>query len=239
MKYIKLFENFLILEKLTEVNEDVDFIYNKYFKSGIDYIQENDKLDLSLFPKNEISSSELKSSPCQKAHQISPVKININNLKYNNSYIPSLMTINISLSRNAVNHAQWYPTISEASNILDNKNSFLQEFTEHKIKGSIHHELVHWIDDVLNNRHIANKLIRNTKIKNIDFTEIEIQAQIHNIVQLKRKYGDIWDSITFDEMIKMSPPLNVVLKSDGKERWIFKLKKRMAREGLLGKKMYN
>ncbi len=255
MKYIKLFENFQLFEKIADVNEDVDFLYNTYFKEGIDYIQKNNTIDTTLFKKGVVSSSELVSPLSIKAHNVSPIEIFINdeNIKpYNAHYSPYKNIINLCLNSNAVEHLMDYKTIQDAANHLDGnqKKQFMREFDESRIKGTIHHELAHWIDDALHNNNIKMKLSNRKEkgvditSKNINFTDMELHAQIHNIVQLKRKYEDIWNYITFEEMVELSPSLMSVKYSthsnyDDKLKWVFRLKKRMAREGLLGKRMYN
>ena len=44
----------------------------------------------------------------------------------------------------------------------------------------------------------------------INADKMEIQGQIHNIVQLKKEYSDIWDSLTFEDLLKLSTTLNIV-----------------------------
>jgi hypothetical protein len=127
------------------------------------------------------------------------------------------------------------------------KNMFLQEFTEHRVKGSIHHELTHWIDDTLNNNHInryitkyKNKFEKEYSSGNINANYVERQAQIHNIKQLYNSHKLIWDSLTFQEMLNLSPTLVFLfrrLSEDDKKQWTKDIKKRMFRENLLGKMM--
>ncbi len=253
MKHLKAFEQYNIInEKLTDVNEDVDMIYDTYFKDGYDYINEFDKIDISLFKTDTITSAELVSPACKKAHLLNPIKIYINNADIshisNNFYNPFDKIISIRVNNSAIEYANDFESVSDAAdNLTDSqKNSFLNEFKGSSIKGSIHHELAHWIDDTLNNQHLKKKLQKQKEtgvvIKNINFSPMELQAQIHNIVQLKRKYEKIWDDLTFEEMIKLSSSLSSVMKRnddyDARKDWIFRLKKRMARENLLGKKMY-
>jgi len=245
MKYLKKFNLF---EKLTDVNIDVDMIYNEYFKEGIDYINKTDKLDKSLFKKATIYSDSLSSPLCIEANKINPVEILINVKNDSpNHYNPYKKIINLHVSYTATNYVSQYKTLTDAINgLYDSKQriSLSNQFKESTIKGSIHHELVHWIDDSLNNQHILTKLnkAKGKPIKNVNFALFELQSQIHNIVQLKRKYEDVWDNLTFDEMMSMSPALSVVMNNiDSAEKtiWIKRLKKRMSREGLLGKNMYN
>ena len=245
MKHIKTFNLF---EKLTDVNIDVDMIYNKYFREGIDYIKEHDKFDFNLFKKDTISSDILSSPLCIEANKTNPIEIKINNLS-GNYYNPFEKYIELNININAINYVSEFKTLTDAINDLPNSKqriSLSNTFKESSIKGSIHHELVHWIDDSLNNQHLVTKLNKakekNTFLKNVNYMSFEIQSQIHNIVQLKRRYEDIWDDLTFNDMIELSPPLSVVMNnrdSINKNIWIKKLKQRMNREGLLGKKMYN
>jgi hypothetical protein len=128
-----------------------------------------------------------------------------------------------------------------------------KEYTEERIKGSIHHELAHWIDDTFNNQHLKKRIEKNLALNSageaLPFDKVtvnahymEIQAQIHNIKQLHNKYADTWDTLSFDEMIGMSPSLYNTYRSlpySLKTQWVKKLKMRMFREGLLGKRMFN
>ena len=65
---------------------------------------------------------------------------------------------------------------------------------------------------------------------------------IHNIKQLFNKHKNIWNEISFQDMLEMSPALsNINNKLTGEIRlkWRKELKLRMNREGLLGKNMTN
>jgi hypothetical protein len=76
----------------------------------------------------------------------------------------------------------------------------------------------------------------------VDATKMEIQGQIHNVKQLYNKHKDIWDKISFQDMLDMSPTLyglNNKFKGETKAKWRKGLKIRMNREGLLGKNMTN
>jgi hypothetical protein len=130
------------------------------------------------------------------------------------------------------------------------------EFTEARIKGSIYHELSHWIRDTLHNNNIHKKLSDfhysgDSSPKNIQkilyhgeeteyTTDYEIDAQIHAIKQLKRNYRSDWDSLNFSDMLDLNASLKHIthaLKGNNLNRWMRKIKSRMYREGLLGKKM--
>jgi hypothetical protein len=129
------------------------------------------------------------------------------------------------------------------------RKTLIKEFTEIRIKGSIHHELAHWIDDTLNNRHIKARvgkaMERNTRDLGgipVDATRMEIQGQIHNIKQAYNKNKDVWDELSFQDVLDLLPSTNSVnnkLTGETKAKWRKELKLRMNREGLLGKNMKN
>jgi hypothetical protein len=65
---------------------------------------------------------------------------------------------------------------------------------------------------------------------------------MHNIKQIYNKYKEIWDGLTFYDLLTMNPSLNTTyhrLPKDIKTQWLKDLKKRMHRENLLGKRMIN
>ena len=170
-----------------------------------------------------------------------------------NGYQPSKSNIYISVNENAKNLVLGFDgDIQEASKYIEEgfrRTNFLREFVPEKIKGSIHHELAHWIDDTFNRGHILKRLnkqvelgTRNLKNIPVNMTKMEIQGQIHNVKQLYNKYKEIWDELSFMQMVKMSPPLNLIyneLNFEQKKTWTRDLKTRMFRENLLGKKMIN
>lgn len=248
MKYIKEF-GYKINEKLTDVDIDVDMIYDKYFSSFIKFVEDNNKINNNLIIKDSFSSAILKSPICKEAHLLNPINLYINTKKnsINNYYDPFANEIRISLHFDAIEYALGFDNLTDATDDLDynRAKTFSKTFKESSIKGSIHHELVHWIDDTMNNKHILSKLDKankaNIRIKNINFSDFEIQSQIHNIAQLKKKHLEDWDILSFDDMIDLSPALNRASVStndyEAKKIWISKLKKRMFREGLLGKRM--
>lgn len=238
-----------LTEELHNVDDDVDLLYNKFFKSDIDEIKRSGIITKNLFKKYKIDTSILKNPKSIKTHKLNPCEILIN--RGGNSYNPAKHIINLSINDGAVN----YVIDGHKGNLKnavddtydDLKDSLNNEFEEHKIKGSIHHELTHWIDDTLYNSHInkfINKNIIDKKYNNttVNTLPFEINAQIHAIKQIKNKNEDKWDNLTFGDLIKFSPALSNIYRTlsyDDKNEWIKKLKKRMYREGLLGKKMYN
>ena len=242
----KLLRENLLGERLTGIDIDVDMIYNKYFKSVIETIEKTNQLSLSMMERITTSTSVLTSPDSVKCNQMNPCKIIINS--GTNYYQPSTSSIGIGFNRNAFIYV-----IEDCGGNLRNASEeainigLLGEFTEEKLKGSIHHELVHWIDDTLNNRHITKKLNRASELGTKDFkgvpstaSKFEIQAQIHNIHQLYKKYHDSWNELSFDDMLNLSSVLKTInnhLKEPFKAKWRREIKTRMNREKLLGAKM--
>jgi hypothetical protein len=252
-----LYENSeLIEERLMNVDDDVDMIYDYYFKDYIEKVKNTNSLKNVDFEQSEYSTSFLNSPLAKKADKLNPCKIFIN--IGSNHYDPKNSVIAVGVSEGAVNF------------VLDNFNGNLEravqglklqgnksqsinlsnEFSESKVKGSIHHELAHWIDDTLHNSHIKGRAVKASETGGgmtkrglpINADTLEIQGQIHNVVQLKKEYSNIWDSLTFQDLLKLSTTLNVVnnqLNGDVKINWKRNLLTRMHREGLLGKNMIN
>lgn len=248
----KLLKENLLSERLTQVDSDVDLLYNTYFKKGVDYINKTGIVNRELFKRDRTTTNILTSEESIKANELNECTILVNNPK-GNTYNPSEKIITISISNDATNFIidDFKGDLNAASNYLHEpqRSNLKKEFTEERIKGSIHHELAHWVDDTMNNQHIKKRTLKAMEIGTVDIggipvnsTKIEIQAQIHNIKQLHNKFKDEWDEMSFNEMISHSPPLNFVfrqLKGDIKTNWLRNLKTRMHREGLLGKNMVN
>jgi hypothetical protein len=247
----KLLREGLLTEALPDIYDDVDLIYDKYFREDISTIEAFGRISGDMFKRASSDTSILKSDICVKAHELNPCEININ--KVDNSYSPINSIINISISKGALGFVMDYDgNLDYASDMIEdnNRNKLLNEFTESKVKGSIHHELLHWVDDTLNNKHLKKKLDKTNEVgsdkyfkgKDVNMSKFEIQAQMGNIMQLKKRFGDNWDYITFKNMIDLSPALGVIydrLNGDDRDKWVRQLKTRMYREGLLGRNMFN
>ena len=239
-------------EVLTLVDDDVELLYDMFFKKDIEEIRETGIVRYDMFNSDTIDTSILQTRDAIKANEMNPCDIIINNGL--NGYQPSTQKIFISINDRAKNIVLGYGhgNIEIATQKLPKEQQriyFPREFTPEKIKGSIHHELAHWIDDTFNKGHILKRLnkqaelgVRNSKNILVNMTKTEIQGQIHNVKQLYNKYKEIWDDLSFMDMIEMSPPLIGIyneLNFEQKKTWIRDLKTRMFRENLLGKKMIN
>lgn len=248
----KLLRENLLSEKLTNIDDDVNLIYDKYFKNDIDEIEKTGFITNDMFLPSETYTNILQTEESYKSDQINQCVIKIND--GHNAYDPNKNIIYISVSNHALNYVKddFSGDLKKSIESLPDLNmqkSLSKEFSEARIKGSIHHELVHWIDDTMNNNHIKKRINKAMELNTRDIggipvnsTKMEIQAQIHNIKQLYNKHNENWDEMTFGDMISLSPPLNSVmksLKSNYKKQWVRDLKTRMHREGLLGKNMVN
>jgi hypothetical protein len=252
----------LLTEKIFDIDEDVNLLYvnllyvnllyDKYFKTDIDNIIETGIVLPSHFRTSMTKTSILTPSDSIKANELNPCKILTNFNRNTNSYHPKLKEIRVGVNVAALDFLKDYDgNILLATKQLPNnlKTSFYNEFSEVKIKGSIHHELNHWIDDSLHNQYLSKTLDKaqekgyDSVFKDgVDTTFMEIQGQLGNIKQLKNKYNDVWDNLTTDDLFKLSPTLFTIHNSlkdkpDIRKTWLRNLKTRMYREGLLGVKM--
>lgn len=256
-KFIPYFYDYnFLFESISDSEPDVDYVYNTFFKKDIDSIKKTGIVTPDMFKQNEhdLTTEILNNSKeCIRAHDINPCTIVINDRKFPiNSYDPIDNRIAISINFSALDAClDENGILSDAYKYIqdDQIDSFNMEFEEHRIKGSIHHEIAHWVDDSLNNNHIKKRIHKQIKyntanLKNIPvaFSNMEIHGQIHNIKQIYNKYKDKWDTMTFDDVINLSPSLMVANKTQPielRDEWKKKIKKRMYREGLLGKTMIN
>lgn len=262
-RYISYFYDsdfYFFKEKLYNIKKDVEFIYENSFKQIIDDLNNNNlkpKEQYIKAPNGDITifkSSKLKSKYCVRANKVNPVNIYCG-LYGSSSYgFGSEKEIIISLNENVFNLFFNIKHIPDGNSKLRRLKS---EMTENKIKSSIAHELAHWIDDSIyklfsNILHDEKDPIKQKKLLSfgtdiLDTTYYEIQAQIHAIAQLKKKYSKKeWDLFTLNNLFEMYPPLanviDVVYKKNNKELaviWLKALLKRLNREKLLGANMVN
>ena len=65
-KIKKLLRESLINERLTDVDSDVDLIYDRFFKTGIDKFESGEKLTRSFFMADITNTSILQSEESKK-----------------------------------------------------------------------------------------------------------------------------------------------------------------------------
>ena len=247
----------LLNERLAEVDHDVDLIYDKFFRDDVEKLSKTNIISGDMFETKigVITTADLVSDEAREAHKLNPCVIVINNENLGgNYYSPTDNKIGVGINPYAYNwvinnDGDLQLAIDSLDNTFQRKN-LPKEFGEAKIKGSIHHELAHWIDDTLHNKHIKKRIDKQYKMKTkdlggipVDMTTMEIQGQIHNIKQLYNKHKDEWDELSFFDMLNLSPSLGRVynllrVNQDNLRKWVRAIKTRMYREGLLGRKMY-
>ena len=252
------FNKYLLQEKiLYDIEDDVEFLYS-FFKDDIEEIERTGMLKENMFPKRIITTAQLTSDKAKKANKINPCNIHINDFvglftsyffykpKQDNN---DISIIGMRIHKNAFNLII-KDTKGDLNIASEHYSGIEKEFTSTKIKGSIRHELTHWIDDTFNNSNIKNILKNNGVMKkmkhkgydNVNLLSFEIYAILQNIYQLKLDNSDIWDEITFDEMIYMINSLGSIKKNTSKKDfdiWKRKIKRKMYKEGILGKNMIN
>lgn len=249
-------------EKTFNVGKDVDYIYKHYFKPHIDAIKKTErvpKFDIQTF-----NSMDLPSALAQKASRINPVTIKATDSSYS-LYNPDEQQIIVSLTPSAFSLISSYG-LEGAHNwvkeYIPNKyEGWKNEINGNKIRGTIYHELAHWLDDTLHSSHLKKTLakarqagvdvsnkrkleILHQKHPEVGMTSYEINSQIHEIKDLKRRIPkEKWDRMTFEQLAGLSGALTAIsdnVKQSGDKAygyWKRQLLQRMARERLLGASM--
>ena len=189
----------------------------------------------------------------KKANIANPISIVVGD--FVNSYDPIHKKISLNINSEFINYFGEEGVNGEKYKLSILTHPHLAfELDEYSIKGTIYHELAHWLDDtILDSRlkkEIENNFKKYKKNGEIDYTFLhyysapEINAIIHAIKALKQKYSQAqWDTRTFEELLKQKANsfglLNKVMEK-GKNmygRWMKKFINRLAREQLLGIKM--
>lgn len=242
-----------ITEATLDLDQDVNQIYDTYFKPIIDDIH-NEIWDGKM-TESEFGTDTLKSPICVRADEVNPCIIRVNNMS-GSFYRPHQQIISININSNAISLIQDYGFDDAYDLVLkgngkDIAASFANDVTAQRVKGTIAHEIAHWVRDSLGNKHIRNEIDKaiagkkrglTPRGKHINSSNIEIDSQIHSLEQTKKRYErhpEIWDSMTFDDALQKSgvrPALGDI-PVDQRNEFIQTLKKRMHREGLLGKNM--
>lgn len=242
------FYKYLLNEKTYDIDRDVDWLYNQGFKQLISYINKNNIKDAKKITDNEpwliIKSDKLKDEECVLANDKNPVNI-IFNINSGNYYIPSKQEIGLALNNSAYNLLVSMGWDFIFDQIGSQYKRFKSEFTESSIKGSIYHELSHWINDTLHNKNISKELYKRKEhdYGNINLHHIELDAQVHAIKQLKRSLSD-WEEIGWFDIIEKKPSFHHIFSVATSNKSLYKdymkrLTKRLVREDLFNKKLSN
>ena len=256
---MKLNEIFLT-EKLIEVVDDVDRIYNHFFKNILDAVAtkniEEIQKQINISTVRTSTEELIKKGIIQNdilldLHLKNPLSVLVN-MVGGNAYSPLEKRLSLSINFNAfeILMNDMKGDLNNSHIVGDDAKRFESEFTLERIKGSIHHELAHWYDDTINNKHLDRKITKAMELgdrsilrlgkSDVNLTDFEIESQIHNIYQVYLHNKDEWDTMSFEDILDKSSPLKTLqarLSPEDYKYWKRRILKRMAREGLVGKKM--
>lgn len=246
----------ILTEATFDLDTQVDYLYDAHFRDYCESVLRDEPVNLPKVAVVATTKDLPPSDLIRKANKLQTCKIKIND---GNAYVPDTALIKISVSIPAVEFlVNNDATLSQMVDRLRDTNTGLAtqletEFSASRVKGSIYHELSHWLDNVFHNQHILRKLhkastdrIRRAHhlhpgVPDVMMSSYEIDAQIHSIKQLKRDYSHKWDDLTFDQMLSLNSTLTLLNNESRQDgfgaMWRKKLKARMAREGLLGQRM--
>ena len=250
--------NRYLLEKIANISIDVNNIYNKYFAEFVKAVDKQDtkKLKVMVGKKifGKINSSELKSPDAIKSHKVNPVDIYLGVDKAGSYYNFVNKVIFISANFPATKFLVDYEFDLGLLSKPFQRSTILRELSEISIKGSISHELAHWVDDSFynhserfkpffsKNRESVARTFTKGKTENINLTNFELNACIQSFDEIKRAMSQKeYDKLTFIDVITLKPSLGYLFSTIGKKEeydwYIKKFIKRLNREGLLGKSM--
>ena len=248
--------NYVINEAMFDIYEDVDYIWENGFKVVIEYYKNNPKeiYNICSIKKDKIvvilKSINLPSSISKEASLDNPIDIYIGFINVGNSYDVRNRRINLTLNCSAI-EALGLNGLEYIHKVEKTYPTIASEFSKLSLRGTISHELAHWLDESYHDKNITRILKQVTKDKNKkNFSKTyfslatiqEIDANIHAINSMKHELGqEEWDKLTFMDILSKKPSLKHAfdkLKTLDKKRY-FEWKKRffgrMAREGLIGK----
>jgi hypothetical protein len=267
-------------EGLFDIKVDVDWLYKKSgldkidrFLSGrkkspeeiIDILTQLDKKKTFL----KTTSAKLRSHAAQQAHQINPVSITIGKGREGSYYIPashskkggSRIEVSINYAFSFAKSALYSqdPMSYMSSRLGDQMQRFTQEFDSSAIKGTIAHELNHWLSDTLYNGNVTTLITRKKASfakeglglsSFMDQTPQELDSQIHAIQQIRDSVGDeAYAAFSWEDLFKAKSSLlsnfhfndprrgRSVLGEKEFRRVMKYFAKRLHREGLLTKPM--
>jgi hypothetical protein len=199
-------------------------------------------------PVKSFNSSVFKSKQAQIAHQSNPITVEVylhNNRC--NSYSPKESKIYIGLTDNLVNFLRTVAYTKNNQEYIKHKNSLFNDINDVKLKSTIRHELTHWIDDSLHNKHISKLIVSpsfrekvNQGLANgIDVRyemPHEITAIVNQIAEIKRRIGDKkYNLLTWVDILEKVPGLKIINDELGVS-WRRVIFSRLARENLIGAK---
>jgi len=192
---------------------------------------------LGTYIIKQLDSSIFKSPPLTTAHKINPVNIYVG-YTYSPHYNVHEKAIVVGIRLSSLeDNAAW--KLSDLAGW----------YTMAKMRSDVVHEITHWLDDSFHKKFITKafsgerfvaKYFKKGQKVYLD-EPFEVNSIVNGISDMKKlvevKFGkQIWDTLSWDDFLGMDPMLaNLDIAYGAKFRKI--LRKRMAREKLLGKKM--
>lgn len=247
-------------EATFDLDAQVDYLWDNYL-ADINDIWVRGRIPPQGGTIFVIDSSDLPPSDAiEQANSINPVSIEVNST-HGNVYQPQRKLVAIGFNQNATTFVVNYGGLNKAIEVLlangkeQMAKNLANEFTETRLKGGAYHELSHWLDDSLHGRHLGalvakvgsartrrdGEIVLRRGKPDVALTKHEIDAQVHGLKAVKRKNEDIWDSLTFLDVIALVPSLMTIMDRGIDEGWFDEWKraltKRLHREGMLGKQM--
>lgn len=207
-------------------------------------------------PLATISSGQLKSKICREAHAINPITFYIYFAAMEgNLYDATKGYVSIGIPESVLR-----PMLGRLD-VLDGLHISLirNEISDVRVKSTIRHEMSHWLDDSLHNRHIRNISLVSSEIfktnpdkarayfkktisqgqDDVYMGGIEVTALVNQIDELRRRLKKSeWDKLTWYDVIMAIPSLQTLNASLG-AKWRQKMFSRLARENLIGKNFRN
>lgn len=250
---------FTLNEKYFDINREVDWVYTRFYKKFINKFEKEGVVDTSLLPSKTLNGNDLieysKNQDVKDADDAVSLFTISFGIDKDNAYIPHsrqpVGDITFGIPRQVLD------LMNNSANRLGMANqqrTFLEnELTAERLKGTIHHELSHWMSDALRNRNIKQRLDKaqqtSSPLKAMNkgkdrthqfLTDYELDAQLHAIVQYRRKNKAKWDKLSFNDAMNLMPfyfPITSRLSTRELAEWKRYMLKRLAREGILGKRM--
>ena len=248
-----------LTEKTFNVNADVDLIWKELFKPSYDLFKRGKYDEFMSFIEKQryITSGELKSKQAKEAHKINPIDIFLVYDNDGNFYDPTRKLIHLSYNYGVLDIMKQfnYNSTHILRNVTMNKevqDRFDNEVSEGAIKGTIYHEVSHWLNDTFHNKNISKLLIKAreegniNQLKqghsNVNLTFYELDAQVHALKQLKRTYKKEYDNFGYEDIIKYKSSFLGVFRAASRNKkeydeFMKNFVKRLHREGLLTDKL--
>jgi len=229
-----------IMDPLKKYREKISELLGKGSADELDdYLDEIKNLEYiaGTYVVKTLDTSIFKSSPLSDAHKLNPVKIYIG-FTYSPHYNVQKRAIVVGIRLSSLeDNAAW------------DLGQLASWYTLPKVRSDVVHEITHWLDDSFHKKFLTKafsgerfveKYFKKGEKVYID-EPFEINSIINGISDMKKMLQhkiskEMWDNLTWDDFLGLDPMLaNLDERYGAKFRRI--IKKRMAREKLLGKKM--